>query len=722
MIPSISIIIPTRNRKELLDSTVLSITNNFKAINYENYEVIVVSSETQDNFNCDYSDKVKVYSYKNRLYPGIARNIGLENSNFEWVWFIDDDDQIDNNRFFDLINKIDPTFDIIAHSLKKSYKSNNVKQDLINQILMFREKQEVFNYIIKKNILQNNNIKFSDGLHEDIRFIVELLLSSNSINVLDLKAYNKITREDSITKNLTFDRIDGYFNAATEILNLNHDLVNKNKDRILVQFLGVVLYLVDQLDYQSKIDYIEYIDKNIPNFFITDTNKNYTKKDTNFKYAVSLFLNKKTIEDFISELDYCFKTELSCKDLKHSIFLGPSKIIGCCKRFFYEGQMKGDIVLMNNSSDITLDKILDRKLQVEKLINEENFIECKGCPYIERYEKTKNEKVDYISLENFTYCNMRCNYCSPTYYGGKEPSYDTEQIIDQLLNGDYLADGVHIVWGGGEPTLKPKFKEITNNLLNSKKVSKVRVLSNSLRFSEGLNEIAANEKIRIVTSIDAGTQEKFKEVRGKGEILKVLENLNRYKKNINQQENLTLKYIMTEDNYFSDELEEFVKLIKENGFEDNLIQISCNFKLESPTREMIYALYELAGRLFNSGFKFVFFDDLIRDRLKLDRYEAEQLIQHLVDTNLMHENIVYHLSNINIILWGNGYQSKWIKDKTNFGKANKVIKVVSDKTELTSEDINNSIICPAGIQSLPEIYKEIKRSNLENKTKFLIFI
>ncbi len=87
----------------------------------------------------------------------------------------------------------------------------------------------------------------------------------------------------------------------------------------------------------------------------------------------------------------------------------------------------------------------------------------------------------------------------------------------------------------------------------------------------------------------------------------------------------------------------------------------------------------------------------------------------------MHENIVYHLSDINVILWGDGYQSKWIKNKTNFGKANKILKIVSKKEDIEDVD-KNVVICPAGIQSLPEIYKEIKKSNLENKVKFLIFV
>jgi hypothetical protein len=232
-----------------------------------------------------------------------------------------------------------------------------------------------------------------------------------------------------------------------------------------------------------------------------------------------------------------------------------------------------------------------------------------------------------------------------------------------------------------------------------------------------------NEKIRIVTSIDAGSQTKFKEVRGKGEIRKVLENLKVYNETITAPENLTIKYILTEDNYYSDELEEFVKVIKEFGFENNFIQISCNFKLETPTQEMTYAIYELAGRLLNNGFQFVYFDDLIRDRLNISEELAENIIEFLKSKNLFHKNILSHHNQQNVILWGDGYQSKWIKNKTLFGKSGNIIKVVSSKSELTDDDLkNDTVICPAAIQSLPEIYKEIKKSNLLDKIIFAIFI
>ncbi len=511
-------------------------------------------------------------------------------------------------------------------------------------------------------------------------------------------------------------------NALNEIKQLKIEKINVSINDIVTQCLGTILHLINQSD--EKIKLIEYLDKKFTNKLRQDIVKKYTEKNTNFKYAVSLYLNKIDNAIFIENLNNCFSSYLSCKDLKKSIFLGPKEIIGCCKRFFYKGKMKGDIVLMPESNDINLESIIKRKKEVEDSINSETYEPCEGCPYIERYDKSTNNKISYVSLENFTYCNMRCTYCSPKYYGGKESVYDTYDIITNLIDGDYFDDKVHIVWGGGEPTLKPKFKEITEKLLASNNVYKIRVLSNSLRFSKELNEIIDNDKIRLVTSIDAGTQDVFKEIRGKGNILTVMENLKKYSENIKSPENLTIKYILTEDNHSSYELTEFVNLLKQFNFENNFIQISCNFLLETPTDSMVYAIYELAARLLQNGFNFIYFDDLIRDRLKLSNKMADEILLFLKKNDLMHQNILSYKSTDKIILWGNGYQSVWIKNDTSFGKNGNILKIISNENDLTTNDKldSNIKICPAGVQELPEIYNQILKSNLSNKIFFPIFI
>jgi hypothetical protein len=110
--------------------------------------------------------------------------------------------------------------------------------------------------------------------------------------------------------------------------------------------------------------------------------------------------------------------------------------------------------------------------------------------------------------------------------------------------------------------------------------------------------------------------------------------------------------------------------------------------------------------------------------LQLSESIANDLITHLKSENIFHKNIISHQSNEKVILWGNGYQSKWIKNKTLFGKAGKVSKIISNEEDLNGIDLTdeNLIICPAAIQSLPDIYKQIKKSKVTDKVVFGVFI
>ena len=37
------------------------------------------------------------------------------------------------------------------------------------------------------------------------------------------------------------------------------------------------------------------------------------------------------------------KKKISCTALQSSIYLAPDELRHCCKRFFYKGEMKGDV-------------------------------------------------------------------------------------------------------------------------------------------------------------------------------------------------------------------------------------------------------------------------------------------------------------------------------------------------------------------------------------------
>ena len=57
------------------------------------------------------------------------------------------------------------------------------------------------------------------------------------------------------------------------------------------------------------------------------------------------------------------KKTLSCEALHHSVYLAPNELRHCCKRFFVNGEKKGDVKIfpVKSEKDITEKSILDAK-------------------------------------------------------------------------------------------------------------------------------------------------------------------------------------------------------------------------------------------------------------------------------------------------------------------------------------------------------------------------
>jgi len=444
---------------------------------------------------------------------------------------------------------------------------------------------------------------------------------------------------------------------------------------------------------------------------------------TNFELAGSVWRSNDPANPagpLTDKLREVFSTRLSCKDLDSSLFLGPDEIRACCKRFFVKGIRKGDVVLLKADDKIDLSLIESAKKKLIDRINDGSATECSGCPYIER-GPAQASSISYLSLENFAYCNMRCTYCSAKYYGGTEARYNAANIVAQVAA---LPDGFdancHVVWGGGEPTLSPRFDAINQSLLSLPQSGKIRVLSNSLKYSAELEAQLHDSRFHLVTSIDAGTESTFRRIRGKSGIDEVIGNLVRYQKVLDDPRRLTVKYIVGADNFSSAELHAFVEKIAATPLLQSFFQVSCDFTLDSPENDLICALYELSLRLLNAGARIVFFDDLVRDRVRITRERSEMVKKHLGEEGIDMQLLLTPDFQTNVALWGAGKQAEWLVQHTITGRSNRIIGTVTDATsyralcaESNADDAqggNEPHIFPAGVQSMYEIVRNIEQA------------
>jgi pyruvate-formate lyase-activating enzyme len=356
-----------------------------------------------------------------------------------------------------------------------------------------------------------------------------------------------------------------------------------------------------------------------------------------------------------------------------------------------------------------------------KEINRENAPECEGCPFLsfENWGKPLESGIKYLSFEYHSVCNMKCSYCSDTYYGGKKAVYDVVQTVDSLKDSDKLSNIPYVVWGGGEPTLDKNFVQLLQTLDTQLDSTKQRVITNGIKFVPELKDLLDNNKGYIVTSIDAGSEEVFQEVRGVSKLDTVMKNLQKYSKDT--PSNVIIKYLLLDNNKSIEELEKFTELIKEYKLNSCNFQISYNFKSDEICFEDLKKLIYLYCLLLKNSVEFIFLDDLVWQRLKsISTQELEKILLFLEENSLL-DYIAKDNEYKNLVVWGTGAQAKLILNKSLFFKNNDVKffvdprenvintkffdKDVKDPSEIKKIDCNVFI---AAVQSAPLIYQQYK--------------
>ena len=259
--PKISVIVPVYNVEQYLSRCIDSIL----AQTFTDFEVLLIDDGSTDNSGkiCDeYAERdsrIRVFHKENGGVSS-ARNLGLDNAQGEWIFYIDSDDYLDISALdciapyclpkdIDLI-LFDYYIDYKSHKYYtyQTYYVDKIKQ--INEILNGKVEGYVWNKVIRKSLLTKNDIKFPEkiNLWEDMAMVIKLFYFASNVKLLKQGLYHYAQNNTSLVHSMTEQKIQDKINACRYIERFLQE--NKIYNACIIPFM--------KRAYFSKIEYLLY--------------------------------------------------------------------------------------------------------------------------------------------------------------------------------------------------------------------------------------------------------------------------------------------------------------------------------------------------------------------------------------------------------------------------------------------------------------------------------
>lgn len=188
--PKISVIIPLYNTEKYIGECLDSVLSQ----TYQNLEIIVVDDGSTDNgVSIAKSRKVKVIEQKN-MGVSVARNTGIDAATGEFLHFIDADDKLLNNDFYENIIAGVGVADIaVVGVVDEKYGDKPVEK--FNRVRIYRGKQSkisiskvarrpaVWRFIFRRDFLIKNKMRFEIGrvTSQDVMFTIPAIFYAKAI-------------------------------------------------------------------------------------------------------------------------------------------------------------------------------------------------------------------------------------------------------------------------------------------------------------------------------------------------------------------------------------------------------------------------------------------------------------------------------------------------------------------------------------------------------------
>lgn len=755
-----SIIVPVYSRQKEIDELLIKLSTAVGT--FDSFEILIVDDGSPQPIELSEHVFCRTFLQKIRLIrqskqgPGIARNLGVSLALGRYILFLDSDDCFTSGFLETLNEEINGTnspevlyFDFYQPNINDSlirrdhYAFKDIST-LRNSTLNWECYQESMFAAYDREFLLRNNLLFEKGFFEDILFSIRTVLALNHFSFLPQKLYKKNQTKTSITSTISRKHLIDYISVLEAINNLYEtgDICPRDSEESRINWLSAILSRVVwifSLEIPVSIrnywisEYIKLLDTSeIRNWRSFERRQEQVRTQFILGFRRFSQIDPNVEESIIygtESIEQILHSSWSCQDLQGSVYFAPNEVRTCCKRFFRNGKLAGDVVLNTSTKTqgdlvdldfVPLGEIHRAKRDLHRAINLGKETDCEGCPFLEFKEwepLSKKLEIKYLSMEQHSVCNLRCVYCDEKYYGGALPEYDVMKSISDCAANGALRGLSTVVWGGGEPTLDRNFDAMLNEILDIAPKCEHRFLTNGLRYSNTIARALSMGNSQVVTSIDSGNEQKYIEIRGRKGFSKALQNLKLYQ--LQSKGAITIKYIFTRGNKDADSINSFVDEIKNYQLDRAFFQISWDFKEETIQKTDFLSILQLFSGLYEIGAKLTFLDDLLFLRLAGAKSSHDDWKKWLRDTGIAETFLATNEDFQDIILFGAGKQATQVQEKLDILSRWPITKIVEsvvipgkDFFGMTVEPLeiikeSNSHVLILGVQSTPKMYNAV---------------
>jgi len=340
----ISVIIPAYNIATELTECLESLCSQTMINSL--YEIIIVDDCSSDHtfeIASHYAEKetnVRCYKLTENGGPGIARNRGVSEAKGKFIVFVDGDDLLPDNALESLADIADKQHaDVVTfnwayideknHSGKLEPQRRDLnrfldnKEELIRRFLSMNFDGSVIYTMTSKRLIDDNNIRFPKGLHEDISVIFKIYYFAKHIYREESILYLKREREYSIVNTMSIEHIDGYF----------------------LSWVIIKRFLLDKEGIDSISSYMPYYMKGIAGLIALTILKNLSLNSSNpqLKNKIYFCIHERVQHYFSSDImDYSLPDQTRY-----------DKLSSCFYRNFHNSKGQGELAVANFESEAT---------------------------------------------------------------------------------------------------------------------------------------------------------------------------------------------------------------------------------------------------------------------------------------------------------------------------------------------------------------------------------